>query len=152
MRSAVGRRPRVNRRQLHIARFPPGARRSDARSRANVARLPCRIPRNLCHVEEAILSLVAADDRNGAKMSTKGEARARACGNKRARSERATRSRLALLMHVARVCRRRRHFVRLRRQSVTRPTCPSTDARTASRQKPTPAPLETTKKATIYRA
>ena len=69
--------PRVNRRQLHIARFPPGARRSDARCRANVALLPCRIPRNLCHVEEAILSLVAADDRNGAKMSAKGEAEER---------------------------------------------------------------------------
>ena len=77
VRSAVGRRSRVNRRQLHIARFPPGARRSDARSRANVARLPCRIPRNLCHVEEATLSLVAANDRNGAKMSTKGEAEER---------------------------------------------------------------------------
>ena len=74
---SCARRSRVNRRQLHTARLPPGARRSDARSRANVALLPCRIPRNLCHVEEAILSLVAADDRNGAKMSTKGEAEER---------------------------------------------------------------------------
>ena len=77
VRSAVGRRSRVNRRQLRIARLPPGARRSDARSRANVALLPCRIPRNLCHVEEATLPLVAADDQNGAKMSTKGEAEER---------------------------------------------------------------------------
>ena len=52
-RSPVGRRSRVNRRQLHIARLPPGARRSDACSRANVALLPCRIPRNLCHVGES---------------------------------------------------------------------------------------------------